>query len=100
MAPMTTALTNFLQSLMAIGTSLLFSILAVFQSFFDLGRESLSSILKLGNSIVTLALELFQGVFGFIAANFLALGVLGGAYYLYTLREQKKGQRVLPKKSS
>ncbi|KAH7921952.1 hypothetical protein BV22DRAFT_1018301 [Leucogyrophana mollusca] len=100
MAPIASSLTNFLQSLTAIGVSLMYSVLAVFQAIFALGQELVGSVLKVGNSVVTLVLDLFQGVFGFVAANFVALGVLGGAYYLYTLRQQGKGPKVLQKKSS
>ncbi|KAG1845481.1 hypothetical protein DFJ58DRAFT_730824 [Suillus subalutaceus] len=70
MATIIAALTNFGQSLAAIGISLLYSVLAVFQAVFALVQSTIESILKLGQSITTLVLELFQGVFGFVFANF------------------------------
>jgi hypothetical protein len=66
MATIVAALMSFSQSLAAIGMSLLYSVLAVFQAVFALVQSTIESILKLGQSITTLVLELFQGVFGFI----------------------------------
>ncbi|KAG2080686.1 hypothetical protein BD769DRAFT_1554697 [Suillus cothurnatus] len=95
MATIVAALMSFSQSLAAIGMSLLYSVLAVFQAVFALVQSTIESILKLGQSITTLVLELFQGVFGFIFANFVAILVLGGVYYLYRLRQQGRGPKVL-----
>jgi len=98
MATIIAALTNFGQSLAAIGLSLLYSVLAVFQAAFALVQSMIESILKLGQSITTLVLELFQGMFGFVFANFAAIFVIGAVYYLYTLRQQGKGPKVLQKR--
>ena len=67
--PMSTiiaAFTNFGISLAAIGLSLLHSVLAVSQAIFALVQNTIENILKLGHSITTLVLELFQGFVGFI----------------------------------
>ncbi|KAG1825629.1 uncharacterized protein BJ212DRAFT_1295028 [Suillus subaureus] len=98
MATIIAVLMNFGQSLAAIGMSLLYSVLAVFQAVSALVQSTIESILKLGQSITTLVLELFQGVFGLVFANFAAILVVGGVYYLYTLRQQGKGPKVLQKK--
>lgn len=92
------ALTNFGQSLAAIGLSLLYSVLSVFQVAFALVQNTMGGILKLGQSIIVLVLELFQGVFGLILANFAGILIIGGVYYLYTLRQQGKGPKMLQKK--
>lgn len=76
MATIIAALTNFGQSLAAIGMSLLYSVLAVFQAIFALIQSTIESILKLGQSITTLVLELFQGVFGFVFATSLQFWLL------------------------
>ncbi|OJA21263.1 hypothetical protein AZE42_02537 [Rhizopogon vesiculosus] len=98
MSTIITALTKFGQSLAAIGLSLLYSVLAVFQAVFALAQSTIENILKLGQSISTLVLELFQGVFGFVIANFAAIIVIGGGYYLYMLRQQGRGPKILEKK--
>lgn len=117
MSTIITALTNFGQSLAAIGLSSLHSVLAVFQAVFGLVQNTIENILKLGQSISTLVLQLLQGVVGFVIggssfqvpcachdscfcpANFVAILAIGGAYYLYMLREQGRGPKVLQKKS-
>jgi len=98
MSTIITALTKFGQSLAAIGISLLYSVLAVFQAVFALAQSTIENILKLGQSISTLVLELFQGVFGFVIANFAVIIVIGGGYYLYMLRQQGRGPKILEKK--
>ncbi|KAJ8586825.1 hypothetical protein M405DRAFT_771145 [Rhizopogon salebrosus TDB-379] len=98
MSSIIAALTNFGQSLAGIGVSSLHSVLAVFQAVFALAQNTVENILKLGQSITTLVMQLFQGVFGLIVANFFAILVIGGAFYLYTLRQQGRGPKMLQKK--
>lgn len=69
MSTIIAALTNFGQSLVVIGLSLVHSVLAVFQAVFALLQSTIENILKLGQSITTLVLELFQGVFGFVVGR-------------------------------
>ncbi|KAG5648172.1 hypothetical protein DXG03_006127 [Asterophora parasitica] len=47
----------------------------------------------MGQNFVTMVLELFQGVFGFIAANIVAIGVLGLGYHIYQQTVAKRGQK-------
>jgi len=69
MSTIIAALTNFGQSLVAIGLSLVHSVLAVFQAVLALVQSTIENILKLGQSITTLVLELFQGVLGFVVGR-------------------------------
>jgi len=69
MATITAALTNFGQSVAVIGLSSLLSVLAVFQAIFALVQKTIENILKLGQSITILVLELSQGVFGFVVGR-------------------------------
>jgi len=93
-ATIPSALSDFLSSITAVFFSLVNSVLAVFQAFFLLGKDILSSAIQLAQSLVTLVLGLLQGVYGFAAANLLVLVVLGGGYYFYTTRQTKgRGKR-------
>jgi len=98
MSSIIAALINFGQSMAGIGVSSLHSVLAVFQAVFALAQNTIENILKLGQSITTLVLQLFQGVFGIVVANFAAILVVGGVYYLYMLRQQGRGPKMLQKK--
>jgi len=85
---LTQAFSNFLQSLTGIGISLFNSGLAVFQAILALFQGLLQNIIQLAHAFITLGLDVFQGVLGFVTANFVILGVLGGGYYWYTNRQQ------------
>jgi hypothetical protein len=69
MSSIVAALTNFGQSLAGIGVSSLYSVLAVFQAVFALAQNTVENILKLGQSITTLVMQLFEGVFGLIVGK-------------------------------
>ncbi|OBZ79669.1 hypothetical protein A0H81_00568 [Grifola frondosa] len=71
-------LLNFLQSLAAIGAGLLNSVYALFQAILALGREVVGSALQLVQVIVNFAANLFQGVLGFVIANFFAILIKSG----------------------
>jgi len=87
-------LSDFLNALTGVLFSLFNSVLAVFQAIFLLGKDIFASCLQLAQSFITLVLGLLQGVYGFIAANLLAVVVLGGGYYFYTTRNTpKQGKR-------
>jgi len=45
------------------------------------------NIIQLVQAFIKLGLDIFQGVLGFVTANFLVLAVLGGGYYYYTTRQ-------------
>jgi len=91
MASLPSAVSKFVASISGIAMSLAYSVLAVFQAIFSLFQELLSGVIKLGESVVELVLDVFQGTLGFVAANFIMIVLLGGGYYLYTRRS--KGDR-------
>ncbi|TBU35017.1 hypothetical protein BD311DRAFT_681325 [Dichomitus squalens] len=86
------AVANLLSSLTAIGASLINSIIAVFQAICALFQDVAVSILQLAQALVAFAAGLFEGVLGFVAANFLAILVVGGIYYWYTRSRTTKGR--------
>jgi len=85
------AFSDFLGALTAVFFSLLNSVLAFFQAIAVLGKDIIATVINLVQSFVALAVGLLQGVYGFIAANLLAVVVLGGGYYWYTQRNTTKG---------
>ncbi|KAJ6519605.1 hypothetical protein C8R45DRAFT_27825 [Mycena sanguinolenta] len=86
MATIASSFADFLNAISAVVLSLINSVLAFFQAIAVLGKDIIGSGINLVQSFVALALGLLQGVYGFIAANFLAVIVLGGGYYWYTHR--------------
>lgn len=60
------ALGDFVSSLSAIATSLVQSIIALFQAFLALLQDVASSGLQLVQTFVKLGIDLFQGVAGFV----------------------------------
>lgn len=64
-----TSFGHFLQSLSAIAASLVNSVTAVLMAILALGQDICGSVLKLGQSTLKLALDVFQGVFGFVAGT-------------------------------
>ncbi|KAF8971548.1 hypothetical protein BDZ97DRAFT_1787055 [Flammula alnicola] len=89
MASVMQPLSKFVNSLMGIFVSLMNSVFAVFQAIFALGANIVNSVLAIMKHLVTMVMELFSGIFGFIAANFVAIAVLGGAYYIYTVYQSR-----------
>jgi len=77
-------------SLSGIGVSILNAILGVFYAIFALGQTLFASVVQFGQSVLKLGMDVFQGVFGFVAANFFVLLIVGGGYYWYT--QNQKGQ--------
>ncbi|KAG6911763.1 hypothetical protein DXG01_000009 [Tephrocybe rancida] len=61
------SLSNLFNSIAAIVVSLFYSVLAVFQAIFALGTNIIESAFALVNQVVMMIVELFQGVFGFVA---------------------------------
>ncbi|PBL00852.1 hypothetical protein ARMGADRAFT_1006956 [Armillaria gallica] len=99
MAPtISSAFSEFFSALTGIAMSLFYSLLEVFQAMFALGKDTIGAVLQLGQSIVKLGMDLFQGIFGFATANFLALALIGGGYYLYTQKYQGKGRKTVARK--
>ncbi|KAK0473219.1 hypothetical protein IW261DRAFT_1504953 [Armillaria novae-zelandiae] len=92
------AFSEFFTTLTSVVMSLFHSILGVFQAMFALGKDTIGAVLQLGESIVKLGMNLFQGLFGFVTANFLALALIGGGYYLYTQKYQGKSRKTVARK--
>lgn len=65
------ALGDFVSSLSTIATSLVQSIIALFQAFLALLQDVASSGLQLVQTFVKLGIDLFQGVAGFVMGEFL-----------------------------
>lgn len=110
MAPtLTNAFSEFLHSLTNIAGSLANSIIAVFTAILVLCQNTILGLFSLGNSLVKLVLDVFQGFAGFVAGeyddnicyvfvlnpytgNFILLAVLIGAYFLYQSRQGNRSQ--------
>ncbi|EIW64897.1 uncharacterized protein TRAVEDRAFT_110233 [Trametes versicolor FP-101664 SS1] len=94
MAPsVSSALGDLLQSLAAIGASLLNSVFAVFQALLALIQELVGSVLQLAQTLFAFAANLLQGAVGFVVANFFAVALVGGGYYWYTHRDGRARTR-------
>lgn len=107
MPAVSSAVGNLLQSMTAIGASLLNSVFAVIQAIVALFQDLVGSVLQLVQALVAFAADLFQGVVGFVAgalvisirhplvaqngtaANFFGILLVGGIYYWYTHREHQ-----------
>ncbi|KAK0233379.1 hypothetical protein IW262DRAFT_76652 [Armillaria fumosa] len=92
------AFSEFFSALTAISISFFHSLLGVFQAMFALGKDTIGAVLQLGQSIVKLGMDLFQGLFGFVTVNFLALTLIGGGYYLYTQKYEGKSRKTVARK--
>ncbi|KAJ7597679.1 hypothetical protein C8J56DRAFT_818368 [Mycena floridula] len=98
MAPtISSALSEFVGSLSAIGLNLVHSVMAIFNAILALFFDVFGAVAQLGQSILKLGLDLFGSVLGFVTANFFLLLVLGGGYYVYTTRQGASGRRVKSK---
>lgn len=112
MAPtLTSAFSEFLHSLTAIAGSLANSIIAVFTAILALCQGAILGLFSLGNSLVKLVLDVFQGLAGFVAGefnqcflcvfvmlsfgsgNFIIIAVLIGAYVVYHSRQGNRAQK-------
>ncbi|KAJ7071238.1 hypothetical protein C8F01DRAFT_423675 [Mycena amicta] len=94
MTQIASAVSDFLSALTGLFFGLLNSVLAFFQAVVVLGKDILGTIVHLAQSLVALVFGLLQGVYGFIAANLLALVVVGGAYYFYTTSNRGRKRRA------
>jgi len=86
------AFSNFINAIVGIAVSLFSSVLAVFQAIIALGMNIIHSAVTIVQHMIAMVVDLFQGVFGFVVANFVALAVVGGAYYAYTLWGQQRSR--------
>ncbi|KDR84779.1 hypothetical protein GALMADRAFT_82780 [Galerina marginata CBS 339.88] len=83
------AVTNFFSAIVGIFISLINSVLAVFQAIFALGVDVVNSVFSVVKHLIAMVTDVFSGVIGFIAANFVAIAVLGGGYYAYTVYQSR-----------
>ena len=113
MASISAAVSNFIQSLIAIATSLLNSLLSVLQAVLALGEEFVGAVLQLVQAFVAFGTDLFGSLVGFVAgecvaafgsswrltddclAHFVVVLLLGGGYYWYT--HTQSGRRASKK---
>ena len=113
MPSVTHAVTNFVNAIIGIFVQLFNSIFAVFHAIFALGLDVVNSVVTIVQHLVAMVLDLFQGVLGFVAgeffllacercvcflcadvhlpANFIAIGLIVGAYFAYTQYVAKNG---------
>jgi len=108
------AVTNFVNAIVGIFVQLFNSIFAVFHAIFALGLDVVNSMVTIVQHLVAMVLDLFQGVLGFVTgeflssvgrercvcflcadvhlpANFIAIGLIVGAYFAYTQYVAKNG---------
>ncbi|PPQ90458.1 hypothetical protein CVT25_014976 [Psilocybe cyanescens] len=83
------AATEFINAIVGIFVSLTQSVFAVFHAIFALGADVITSVLKVAQHLIAMVTDVFQGALGFIAANFVAIAALGGAYYIYTVYQAR-----------
>jgi len=86
------AVSEFINAITSIVGGLFNSLMAVFQAILAFFMNILSGAIQLVQSFLKLGIDMCQGVVGFVAANFVAIAVLGGAYYFYT--NSQRGQRT------
>ncbi|KAI0936064.1 hypothetical protein AcV5_004300 [Taiwanofungus camphoratus] len=84
MSSLSSAVANLLSALTSIAANLANSVLAVLQAILALAQHFVGGLLQLAKAFVDFGTSLFQGVLGFVAANFVAILLVGGAYYWYT----------------
>jgi len=65
------AVTNFVNAIVGIFVQLFNSIFAVFHAIFALGLDVVNSVVTVVQHLVAMVLDLFQGVLGFVAGEFL-----------------------------
>ncbi|KAJ3882310.1 hypothetical protein F5051DRAFT_468451 [Lentinula edodes] len=96
MAPtISSAFSEFASALARIGGGLFNSLMAVFQAILAFFMDVFGSTIQLLQSILKLGIDMCQGLVGFVAANFLALATIGGAYYWYTTSQRQKSGGVV-----
>ncbi|CAA7264716.1 unnamed protein product [Cyclocybe aegerita] len=84
MPSVTHAISNFVTAVAGVFASLVNSIFAIFHAIFALGVGVVNSALTVMKHLITIVMELFRSVLGFVLANFVAIAFVGGAYSVYT----------------
>ncbi|KIM48416.1 hypothetical protein M413DRAFT_22913 [Hebeloma cylindrosporum] len=93
MSSVTNAMSAFVSSIIGVFVSLFNLIFAVFHAIFASAADMLSSVFAVGRHFVLAVLQLFQGMVGFITGNLLGIVLIVGLYYLYTVRNRRRGVR-------
>ncbi len=102
------AVSQFVNAVIGIFVSLVNSVLAVFHAIFALGVNIVQSTFAVVKHLVAMVAEVFSGVLGFITgaprcvlertcdaneecavANFVAIALIAGGYYAYTVYEKR-----------
>lgn len=87
------SLTSFGQSMTCIGASLAHSVLMVFSSVVHLAITVAESTVRLVDASQALAVDMFQDIVGLVAANLVAILVVGSAYYVYSQEWHRRNQQ-------
>ena len=108
------AISQFFRGIIGIVVSLANSIFAVFHAVFALGVDVVQSAFAIVQHLVAMVADVFSGVLGFVAgalrcglaggmndadrrgfaANFVAIGMLAGGYYVYTVYQRRNRRSV------
>ncbi|KAI6134117.1 hypothetical protein EV401DRAFT_1909609 [Pisolithus croceorrhizus] len=88
-ASLISPLTTFGHSLTCIGASLAHSAVLVASAILNFLITLVESVIQLGRSVGTLLVGLTQSILGFVVANFAAIAIIGGVYYVYMQRRQR-----------
>ncbi|TEB06273.1 hypothetical protein FA13DRAFT_1576022, partial [Coprinellus micaceus] len=75
---------NFVSAIFGIIASLVQSVLALFQAFIGLGVNVIASAFAIATHFLAMIADVFSGVVGFIAGNFLAIAVCIAGYFAWT----------------
>lgn len=108
------AISQFLSGIFGIVVSLANSVFAVFHAVFALGADVVQSAFAILQHLLAMVADVFSGVLGFVTgalrcgllgwmddadawgrvANFVAIGLLAGGYYAYTVYEKRNRRLV------
>ncbi|KJA25972.1 hypothetical protein HYPSUDRAFT_199213 [Hypholoma sublateritium FD-334 SS-4] len=88
------AISQFLSGIIGIVVSLANSVFAVFHAVFALGADIVQSAFAVLQHLLAMVADVFTGVLGFVTANFVAIGLLAGGYYAYTVYEKRNRRLV------
>ncbi|PPR08131.1 hypothetical protein CVT24_012375 [Panaeolus cyanescens] len=83
MASLTNAIVDLFQAILGVFTGLFQTVFSIVHALFATISHFVSGTLVAAQHAIAAGIQLCQGVVGFVAANFVALVVLGGLYYAY-----------------
>ncbi|KAF9056616.1 hypothetical protein BJ165DRAFT_1434921 [Panaeolus papilionaceus] len=85
MASLTHAISDLIQAVLGVFTGLFQAVFSIFHAAFATTTHFIKGTFSATEHVITAGVQLCEGAFGFIAANFVALAVLGGLFYAYKL---------------